>query len=96
VGAALLADAGEVDVVEAVTITTATCNNNTTSRVTTTTTTCPPVNHSMDASMETAALVATMGVVAAMAVALVSYAALPGTKQSYALRRVKKTSVPSP
>ena len=50
----------------------------------------------MDSSMEMATLVATMGVVAAMVTALVLSAALLGTTPSTALRRVLKTSMPSP
>jgi len=50
----------------------------------------------MDASMEMASLVAIMGAVAAMVVALVLFAVLPGTKPINALRQVKYASMLSP
>ena len=49
----------------------------------------------LDASMETAAFVATMEEVAAMVGELVLYAVLPGTRPSSALRQVK-ASMPLP
>jgi hypothetical protein len=61
VGAALLADATEVD---------AAGNGSTTSKATIALTTYPTDSHSMDDSMETTTLVAKMGMVAEMAVAL--------------------------
>ena len=70
-------------------------NNSTTDKATTATISGPVDLQLLDASMETAALVATMMEVAAMVGALVLYAVLPGTMPSNALRQIK-ASVPLP
>jgi hypothetical protein len=93
--ATLLEDAAEDVVVAPTTITTGATNNGTIGKMTTTMTIDPVDHQGSDASIGTAAFVATTEVVAAMAWALVLFVVLHGIRPSNALRHVD-ASVPLP